>query len=74
MKAAAPQETCKHYQPFSSSVQGSANCTKCANFQDGLYCVHRCPQGMPGEDDTLVWKYPDVNNVCQLCHKNCTQG
>uniref|UniRef100_A0A3P9HD16 receptor protein-tyrosine kinase n=1 Tax=Oryzias latipes TaxID=8090 RepID=A0A3P9HD16_ORYLA len=53
---------------------GPGNCAKCANFQDGLYCVSRCPQGVPGEDDTLVWKYADERNVCQLCHKNCTQG
>uniref|UniRef100_A0A8C7X7A5 Receptor protein-tyrosine kinase n=1 Tax=Oryzias sinensis TaxID=183150 RepID=A0A8C7X7A5_9TELE len=56
------------------SASGPGNCAKCANFQDGLYCVSRCPQGVPGEDDTLVWKYADERNVCQLCHKNCTQG
>ncbi|MEQ2232391.1 hypothetical protein ILYODFUR_010767 [Ilyodon furcidens] len=53
---------------------GPGNCTKCANFQDGLFCVSRCPQGVPGEDDTLVWKYADEKRVCQLCHKNCTKG
>ncbi|KAK7945473.1 hypothetical protein WMY93_001201 [Mugilogobius chulae] len=56
------------------SAPGSGNCTKCANFKDGLFCVARCPQGVPGEDDTLVWKYADEMKVCQLCHKNCTQG
>ncbi|XP_042284525.1 epidermal growth factor receptor [Thunnus thynnus] len=56
------------------SAPGSGNCTKCANFRDGLFCVSRCPQGVPGEDDTLVWKYADEMKVCQLCHKNCTQG
>uniref|UniRef100_A0A8C4H5H7 Receptor protein-tyrosine kinase n=1 Tax=Dicentrarchus labrax TaxID=13489 RepID=A0A8C4H5H7_DICLA len=56
------------------NLWGSGNCTKCANFQDGLFCVSRCPQGMPGEDDMLVWKYVDENKVCQLCHENCTQG
>ncbi|XP_060900943.1 epidermal growth factor receptor [Labrus mixtus] len=56
------------------SAPGSGNCTKCANFQDGLFCVSRCPQGVPGEDDTLVWKYADEMKVCKLCHKNCTQG
>ncbi|XP_062338174.1 epidermal growth factor receptor [Osmerus eperlanus] len=56
------------------SGPGPTNCTLCANFQDGPNCVSRCPQGMPGEDDTLVWKYADKMNVCQLCHKNCTQG
>ncbi|XP_068604778.1 epidermal growth factor receptor [Brachionichthys hirsutus] len=56
------------------NAPGSGNCTKCANFQDGLFCVYRCPQGVPGEDDALVWKYVDEMKVCQLCHKNCTQG
>uniref|UniRef100_A0A3Q1HB43 Receptor protein-tyrosine kinase n=1 Tax=Anabas testudineus TaxID=64144 RepID=A0A3Q1HB43_ANATE len=56
------------------SAPGSGNCTKCASFQDGLFCVSRCPQGVPGDDDTLVWKYADEMKVCQLCHKNCTQG
>uniref|UniRef100_A0A7N8YG17 receptor protein-tyrosine kinase n=1 Tax=Mastacembelus armatus TaxID=205130 RepID=A0A7N8YG17_9TELE len=56
------------------SAPGSGNCAKCANFQDGLFCVSRCPQGVPGEDDTLVWKYADEMKMCQLCHRNCTQG
>ncbi|CAG07098.1 unnamed protein product, partial [Tetraodon nigroviridis] len=56
------------------SAPGSGNCTRCANFQDGLFCVSRCPRGVPGEDDMLVWKYADNNKVCQLCHRNCTQG
>ncbi|KAF7647147.1 hypothetical protein LDENG_00176900 [Lucifuga dentata] len=56
------------------SASGSGKCTKCANFRDGLFCVSRCPHGVPGEDDTLVWKYTDSDKVCQLCHKNCTQG
>ncbi|XP_029971941.1 epidermal growth factor receptor [Salarias fasciatus] len=56
------------------SAPGPANCTKCANFQDGLFCVSRCPQGVPGEGDSLVWKYADDARVCQLCHANCTQG
>ncbi|XP_061549634.1 epidermal growth factor receptor [Phycodurus eques] len=56
------------------SAPGSANCTKCANFKDGLFCVARCPQGVPGEDDALVWKYADKTKVCRLCHPNCTQG
>uniref|UniRef100_A0A7N8WIT3 receptor protein-tyrosine kinase n=1 Tax=Mastacembelus armatus TaxID=205130 RepID=A0A7N8WIT3_9TELE len=55
-------------------LTGSGNCAKCANFQDGLFCVSRCPQGVPGEDDTLVWKYADEMKMCQLCHRNCTQG
>uniref|UniRef100_A0A665W094 Receptor protein-tyrosine kinase n=1 Tax=Echeneis naucrates TaxID=173247 RepID=A0A665W094_ECHNA len=66
---------CKlHESSFFLYFQGSGNCTKCANFQDGLFCVPRCPQGVPGEGDALVWKYADEMKVCQLCHKNCTQG
>uniref|UniRef100_A0A7N8WM26 Receptor protein-tyrosine kinase n=1 Tax=Mastacembelus armatus TaxID=205130 RepID=A0A7N8WM26_9TELE len=57
-----------------ATCSGSGNCAKCANFQDGLFCVSRCPQGVPGEDDTLVWKYADEMKMCQLCHRNCTQG
>ncbi|XP_037131612.1 epidermal growth factor receptor [Syngnathus acus] len=56
------------------TAPGSSNCTKCANFKDGLFCVSRCPQGVPGEDDSLVWKYADDTKVCRLCHPNCTQG
>ncbi|XP_035025163.2 epidermal growth factor receptor [Hippoglossus stenolepis] len=56
------------------SAPGSGNCTKCANFQDGLFCVSRCLQGVPGEDEALVWKYSNEMKVCKLCHKNCTQG
>nr|XP_019967682.1 PREDICTED: epidermal growth factor receptor [Paralichthys olivaceus] len=56
------------------SAPGPGNCTKCANFQDGLFCVSRCPQGVPGEDEALVWKYSNKMKVCQLCHKNCTRG
>ncbi|XP_068197776.1 epidermal growth factor receptor [Antennarius striatus] len=66
---------CQHMNGTSTcNAPGSGNCTKCANFQDGLFCVSRCPQGVPGEDDTLVWKFADEMKVCQLCHKNCTQG
>uniref|UniRef100_A0A3Q3RBV8 Receptor protein-tyrosine kinase n=1 Tax=Monopterus albus TaxID=43700 RepID=A0A3Q3RBV8_MONAL len=57
-----------------ATCSGSGNCTKCANYQDGLFCVSRCPQGVPGEDDMLVWKYADEMKMCQLCHENCTQG
>ncbi|XP_054623190.1 epidermal growth factor receptor [Dunckerocampus dactyliophorus] len=66
---------CQHMNGTATcSAPGSANCTKCANFRDGLFCVARCPQGVPGEDDALVWKYADDSKVCQLCHPNCTQG
>ncbi|KAG7278395.1 hypothetical protein CRUP_038558 [Coryphaenoides rupestris] len=66
-------------QPLNGTASCSApfrpgNCTKCANFQDGLFCVSRCPQDVQGKDETRIWKYADRKNVCQLCHKNCTQG
>ncbi|KAM6948895.1 epidermal growth factor receptor [Aplochiton taeniatus] len=56
------------------SAPGPGNCTKCANYRDGQFCVPRCPNGLPGNDDTRVWKYADESRVCQLCHKNCTDG
>ncbi|XP_051944362.1 epidermal growth factor receptor isoform X2 [Hippocampus zosterae] len=66
---------CRHMNGTPTcSAPGSANCSKCANFKDGLFCVSRCPQGVPGEDDSLVWKYADDAKVCRLCHPNCTQG
>ena len=37
---------------------------KCKHVKDGPYCVAQCPQE----------KYPDENNVCQSCHKNCIGG
>uniref|UniRef100_A0A3B5AVZ7 receptor protein-tyrosine kinase n=1 Tax=Stegastes partitus TaxID=144197 RepID=A0A3B5AVZ7_9TELE len=79
-REAVANKTCMECHPEcqrmngTATCSGSGNCTKCANFQDGLFCVSRCPQGVPGEDDMLVWKYADERNVCQLCHKNCTQG
>ncbi|KAM9440269.1 epidermal growth factor receptor [Clarias gariepinus] len=59
---------------LSCSGPGPDNCMECVNYKDGPHCVSRCPQGIPGEKDTLVWKYPDSTRVCQLCHPNCTQG
>ncbi|XP_065126013.1 epidermal growth factor receptor isoform X10 [Paramisgurnus dabryanus] len=53
---------------------GPDSCTACANYKDGPHCVPRCPQGVPGEKDTLIWKYADKMQVCQPCHVNCTQG
>ncbi|KAJ3595112.1 hypothetical protein NHX12_004417 [Muraenolepis orangiensis] len=58
----------------SCSAPGPGNCTKCANFQDGLFCVPRCPQDVQGKDESRIWKYADPNSVCQLCHQNCTHG
>uniref|UniRef100_A0A3B5MQN7 Receptor protein-tyrosine kinase n=1 Tax=Xiphophorus couchianus TaxID=32473 RepID=A0A3B5MQN7_9TELE len=75
-REAVMNKTCMECDPECLRMNGTGpgNCTKCANFQDGLYCVPRCPQGVPGEGDTLVWKYVDEKRVCQLCHKNCTKG
>ncbi|XP_067385441.1 epidermal growth factor receptor isoform X2 [Channa argus] len=81
-REAVINKTCMKCHPECQRVNGTTtctapgpgNCTKCANFQDGLFCVPRCPQGVPGQDDMLVWKYADEMKVCQLCHKNCTQG
>ncbi|KAA0718960.1 Epidermal growth factor receptor [Triplophysa tibetana] len=53
---------------------GPDKCTVCANYKDGPHCVPRCPQGVPGEKDVIIWKYADKMQVCQLCHENCTQG
>ncbi|XP_039509042.1 epidermal growth factor receptor-like [Pimephales promelas] len=53
---------------------GPDKCTACANYKDGPHCVPRCPQGVPGEKDILIWKYADEIHVCQSCHENCTQG
>ncbi|XP_042333118.1 epidermal growth factor receptor isoform X2 [Sceloporus undulatus] len=53
---------------------GPDNCFKCAHLIDGPHCVKSCPSGIMGENDTLIWKYPDENSVCQLCHPNCIRG
>ncbi|EGW06709.1 Epidermal growth factor receptor, partial [Cricetulus griseus] len=54
--------------------RGPDNCIKCAHYIDGPHCVKTCPAGIMGENNTLVWKYADANNVCHLCHPNCTYG
>uniref|UniRef100_A0A7N6AFC5 Receptor protein-tyrosine kinase n=1 Tax=Anabas testudineus TaxID=64144 RepID=A0A7N6AFC5_ANATE len=53
---------------------GPDHCSQCAHFKDGPHCVLRCPHGVPGDGDTLIWKYPDKTDQCQSCHQNCTQG
>ncbi|XP_041103965.1 epidermal growth factor receptor-like [Polyodon spathula] len=53
---------------------GPDKCTECAHFKDGPHCVPKCPAGIPGENNTIIWKYSDASKVCQLCHPNCTQG
>ncbi|KAJ8337323.1 hypothetical protein SKAU_G00385430 [Synaphobranchus kaupii] len=56
------------------SGPGPNECVECAHFKDGPHCVLKCPHGIPGEGDTLIWKYADKMKVCQPCHENCTQG
>uniref|UniRef100_A0A4W6CT20 Receptor protein-tyrosine kinase n=1 Tax=Lates calcarifer TaxID=8187 RepID=A0A4W6CT20_LATCA len=53
---------------------GPDQCSQCAHFKDGPHCVLRCPHGVLGDRDTLIWKYPDSSGQCQSCHQNCTQG
>uniref|UniRef100_A0A9J8BIA4 Receptor protein-tyrosine kinase n=1 Tax=Cyprinus carpio carpio TaxID=630221 RepID=A0A9J8BIA4_CYPCA len=69
--------TCKHYTRKKHSLLCLLSLSMfkfCANYQDGPHCVTRCPQGIPGEKDVLIWKYADTMRVCQPCHENCTQG
>ncbi|KAL7373850.1 hypothetical protein ABVT39_015874 [Epinephelus coioides] len=53
---------------------GPDQCSQCAHFKDGPHCVPRCPHGVLGDRDMLIWKYPDRTGQCQPCHQNCTQG
>uniref|UniRef100_A0A3P8VY36 Receptor protein-tyrosine kinase n=1 Tax=Cynoglossus semilaevis TaxID=244447 RepID=A0A3P8VY36_CYNSE len=66
-REAVRNETCLECHPecqrlngtATCSAPGPANCTKCANVKDGLFCVSHCPQGVPRDDESLVWKYAD---------------
>ncbi|KAK2886798.1 melanoma receptor tyrosine-protein kinase-like [Channa argus] len=53
---------------------GPDKCLQCVHVKDGPHCVSRCPHGVTGEGDMLIWKYPDSTGQCQSCHPNCTQG
>ncbi|XP_069033669.1 melanoma receptor tyrosine-protein kinase-like [Embiotoca jacksoni] len=53
---------------------GPDRCSQCSRFKDGPHCVARCPHGVQGDGDTLVWKYSDGAGRCRSCHQNCTQG
>ncbi|XP_028288363.1 melanoma receptor tyrosine-protein kinase-like isoform X2 [Parambassis ranga] len=53
---------------------GPDHCSQCAHFKDGPHCVPRCPHGVQGDRDTLIWTYADRTGQCQPCHQNCTQG
>ncbi|XP_037549909.1 melanoma receptor tyrosine-protein kinase [Nematolebias whitei] len=57
-----------------SCVQGPGNCSTCAHFKDGHWCVAHCPHGVLGDENMLIWKYADWSGQCQLCHQNCIQG
>ncbi|XP_068200038.1 melanoma receptor tyrosine-protein kinase-like isoform X2 [Antennarius striatus] len=56
------------------SGPGPDLCSLCAHVKDGPHCVRRCPHGVFGDGDTLIWKYPDGSGQCQSCHQNCTRG
>ncbi|XP_031164484.1 melanoma receptor tyrosine-protein kinase-like [Sander lucioperca] len=53
---------------------GPDQCSQCAHFKDGPHCVARCPHGVLGDGDTLIWKYPDGTGQCQPCHQKCSDG
>ncbi|MGH0120802.1 UNVERIFIED_CONTAM: hypothetical protein FKN15_065138 [Acipenser sinensis] len=45
---------------------GPDKCTECAHFKDGPHCVPKCPAGIPGENNTIIWKYSDANKKKRL--------
>uniref|UniRef100_A0A8C9QZL9 receptor protein-tyrosine kinase n=1 Tax=Scleropages formosus TaxID=113540 RepID=A0A8C9QZL9_SCLFO len=51
---------------------GAGDCMSCANLQDGPNCVSSCPSRVMGEKG-LIFKYPNAQKRCELCHPNCTQ-
>ncbi|XP_054621745.1 melanoma receptor tyrosine-protein kinase-like isoform X3 [Dunckerocampus dactyliophorus] len=53
---------------------GPDQCSQCARFKDGPHCVPRCPHGVMGDGDIMIWKYADSAGQCQSCHQNCTEG
>uniref|UniRef100_A0A8C4QI88 receptor protein-tyrosine kinase n=2 Tax=Eptatretus burgeri TaxID=7764 RepID=A0A8C4QI88_EPTBU len=53
---------------------GPHNCTQCLHYRDGKQCLAECPNGVTAENENLIYKYPDADNICRLCHVNCTQG
>uniref|UniRef100_A0AAQ4Q111 Receptor protein-tyrosine kinase n=1 Tax=Gasterosteus aculeatus aculeatus TaxID=481459 RepID=A0AAQ4Q111_GASAC len=60
-------------------VNGSASChgpradqcTECRHYQDGEFCVERCPSGVK-EDQQTVWKYSNATGHCLPCNTTCT--
>nr|XP_057916872.1 melanoma receptor tyrosine-protein kinase-like isoform X2 [Doryrhamphus excisus] len=53
---------------------GPDQCSQCAHFKDGPHCVPRCPHGVMGDGDMMIWKYADSAGQCQSCHQNCSEG
>ncbi|XP_053309265.1 receptor tyrosine-protein kinase erbB-2 [Spea bombifrons] len=53
---------------------GADQCTECAFYIDGDNCVERCPSGVKGESFVPIWKYPDIDGICQLCPVNCSHS
>uniref|UniRef100_A0A8C4WQQ7 receptor protein-tyrosine kinase n=1 Tax=Eptatretus burgeri TaxID=7764 RepID=A0A8C4WQQ7_EPTBU len=51
--------------------KGPERCTMCVHFKDGPRCVASCPVGLESENNEVISKFHDKNNVCQRCHKNC---
>ncbi|XP_032801612.2 receptor tyrosine-protein kinase erbB-4-like [Petromyzon marinus] len=50
---------------------GSENCSACRNFKEGPLCVSKCPSGIQGENNTVIYKYPNAFNICMPCHTSC---
>ncbi|XP_029933786.1 receptor tyrosine-protein kinase erbB-2 [Myripristis murdjan] len=50
---------------------GADRCTECLHFQDGDFCVDRCPSGVKGDQHT-IWKYSNATGHCLPCNTNCT--
>ncbi|RXM30968.1 hypothetical protein EOD39_7382 [Acipenser ruthenus] len=44
---------------------GPDKCTECAHFKDGPHCVPKCPAGVPGENNTIIWKYSDASKLVE---------
>ncbi|XP_026097690.1 receptor tyrosine-protein kinase erbB-3-like isoform X2 [Carassius auratus] len=54
--------------------EGADQCVACLNLMDGPHCVSTCPNGVNGEKGQTIFKYPNAEGHCKLCHLNCTTG
>ncbi|XP_034022553.1 receptor tyrosine-protein kinase erbB-3a isoform X2 [Thalassophryne amazonica] len=52
---------------------GAHECVACANLRDGPHCVSSCPEGVMGGEG-FIFKYPNKQRNCELCHISCTKG